>query len=122
MVSDYLTPAVCAAFCSSVDDAVYFGVQDGRKCFCGDAFGKHGVSSECDDPCMGDESQVCGAENVNSVYALGLMGDADFTVPFEGVWDIPDEEDKVCGHGGRCGCFLDSPPKSLLKGIDTKDR
>ncbi|CAM9947160.1 unnamed protein product, partial [Ectocarpus sp. 4 AP-2014] len=66
VVSSYLTPAACAAYCSSVEGATYIGVQSGRKCFCGDSFGKHGQSTLCSEPCYGDEDQVCGAHNVNS--------------------------------------------------------
>ncbi|CAN0533611.1 unnamed protein product, partial [Ectocarpus sp. 12 AP-2014] len=79
VVSSYLTPAACAAYCSSVEGATYIGVQSGRKCFCGDSFGKYGPSTLCSEPCYGDEDQVCGAQNVNSVYALLPEDEADRT-------------------------------------------
>lgn len=115
-VSSYLTPAACAVHCSSVDGATYFGVQSGRKCFCGDSYGKHGVSTKCDKPCTGDGQQVCGAHNVNSVYTL--LAPEDF-VPLESAQD---NESPSCPNGGHCGCFVDSPPKSLLKNLTMKDR
>lgn len=116
MVSDYLTPAVCAAYCSSVEGATFFGVQAARKCFCGDTHGKYGVSSICADPCTGDGDQVCGGLNTNSVYTL---------LPLEGAetGELSDvSKEGVCsGDGGYCGCYVDAPRQALLKGGVTLD-
>lgn len=114
-----MTPAACAAYCSSVENARYFGVQDGHKCFCGDSYGKHGVSSDCGDPCTGDEDQVCGAKNVNSVYTLLP---ADETSPAVDVVEGNDDQRVCTEDGGYCGCYADISTGSLLKGIDILDR
>ncbi|CAN0484313.1 unnamed protein product, partial [Ectocarpus sp. 12 AP-2014] len=117
VVSFYLTPAACAAYCSSVEGATYIGVQSGRKCFCGDSFGKHGQSTLCSEPCYGDEDQVCGAHNVNSVYALLPEDEVDRSPLNAGVQD----QEAVCG-GERCGCFLnESMGDSLLSGGNNID-
>eukprot|EP00752_Nemacystus_decipiens_P008859 g7905.t1 len=114
VVSDVLTPAACAAYCSSVEGANYFGVQAGRKCFCGDSFGRHGESTLCAEPCSGDEDQVCGAHNVNSVYTF---------LPLDEVKRHPSDaalgdQQAVCGEDGRCGCFLNESleGRSLMRG------
>jgi len=102
-VSKYLTPAVCAARCSYVEGATYIGVQAGRKCFCGNSFGRHGESNLCAEPCDGDEDQVCGAHNVNSIYTFLPPGEVDLS-PFNQA--ASDDQEHVCEEG-RCGCFLD---------------
>ncbi|CAM9354384.1 unnamed protein product, partial [Hapterophycus canaliculatus] len=109
---DYLTPAACAAFCSTVDGATYVGVQYGYKCFCGDSFGRHGESTLCSDSCYGDADQVCGAKNVNSVYTLLPEDDVDYS-PLDATRK---DQEPVCS-GGRCGCFVNgSLGRPLLKG------
>lgn len=114
-----MTPAACAVYCSTVENAAYFGVQDARKCFCGDSYGKHGVSSACNDPCTGDSDQVCGSKNVNSVYTL-LPGD-EASPPVEVVEG--NDAQRICPEeGGYCGCYADISTGSLLKGIDILDR
>ncbi|CAM9665667.1 unnamed protein product [Pylaiella littoralis] len=119
-VSSHLTPAVCAAFCSSVDGATYIGVQAGHKCYCGDSFGKHGESKLCAQPCYGDEDQVCGARNVNSVYTFLPAEEVDLS-PFDKNLE---DEGQICA-GESCGCFLNESlgEESLLRGgskVDSK--
>lgn len=117
-MSKYLTPAVCAARCSYVEGATYIGVQAGRKCFCGDSYGRHGESDLCAEPCYGDEDQVCGAHNVNSIYTFLPPGEVDLS-PFNQA--ISDQE-YVCEEG-RCGCFLNSMgEESLLSGGTEVDK
>lgn len=94
------------------------GVQDGRKCFCGDSFGKHGESILCNEPCYGDADQVCGAKNVNSVYTLLEEGEVD-----QSLFDVAFEEQAPVCSGGSCGCFVNSGLGGpLLKGGKEADR
>lgn len=101
-----------------MDGAKYFGVQASRKCFCGTSYGKHGESSECTAPCSGDEDQVCGAVNVNSVYTLLAPEDVE-PAEVEAA-----DMDSTCENNGYCGCFVDSTDKPLLTegGLDFFDR
>ncbi|CAM9623568.1 unnamed protein product, partial [Scytosiphon promiscuus] len=111
-VSDYLTPATCAAYCSTVEGATYIGVQDGRKCYCGDSFGSHGESTLCNEPCYGDADQVCGAKNVNSVYTFLEKRDVD-----QSPFDVAREEQEPVCSRGSCGCFVNGDlGRPLLKG------
>jgi hypothetical protein len=60
-----MTPVACAAQCAGFK---FFGVQAGYACFCGDDYGKHGPApeSDCNMPCTGDGSIMCGGAGRNS--------------------------------------------------------
>lgn len=65
-----MTLESCAAFCASFP---YFGVEYGRECFCGsDPVAAGGVLaasvSQCNMPCAGNGTEICGAGNRLSVY------------------------------------------------------
>ena len=73
-----MTPQLCSTLCGS--DYKYFGVQWTYECFCGNAYGSLGnaTDSDCNTPCSGDSSTMCGGENRNSIYAqpASMGGDA----------------------------------------------
>ena len=51
---------------------VYFGVQTSSYCYCGVAYGRYRLAEEieCDMPCYGDNTQICGGLNRNSVWKI----------------------------------------------------
>jgi hypothetical protein len=62
------SPAACGEKCAAYE---YFGLQDGDNCFCGNSYGsqgKAGAESECNMPCPGNKSVMCGAAQRNSIY------------------------------------------------------
>lgn len=132
-VSDYLTPAVCAAYCSHVEGALFFGVQNGRKCFCGASYGRHGVaalSTACNTPCGGDDTQVCGGFSINSVYALSVPEDRYPGVDIQPTISptpsahaiVAKEEQEEAEKGFYRGCFSDPPEAPILDGAKLVDR
>ena len=48
------------------------GLQAHDQCYCGNSYGKLGVSEDkdCDLPCSGNPKQICGGYFLNSVYAI----------------------------------------------------
>jgi hypothetical protein len=54
----------------------YFGLQDGRECFCGDSYARYGraYSRDCNKKCKGDSREICGSGWRNSVYKTGMKG------------------------------------------------
>jgi hypothetical protein len=65
-----MTPVACAAQCTGFK---FFGVQDGFSCFCGDDYGKKygpAPESDCNVPCTGDSSIMCGGGRRNSIYTI----------------------------------------------------
>ncbi|EPE28663.1 Quinoprotein alcohol dehydrogenase-like protein [Glarea lozoyensis ATCC 20868] len=66
--SDTLTVAACAASCSSF---MYFGVEYGRECWCGNNFGTGALltkDTDCSMTCAGDKNTYCGNGNRLNVY------------------------------------------------------
>jgi hypothetical protein len=66
---DVMTPALCSAICTGFK---FFGVQDTNNCFCGNDYGNQGGKApedDCDSPCSGDSSAMCGGPFRNSIYA-----------------------------------------------------
>jgi hypothetical protein len=65
-----MTPAACAAQCTGFK---FFGVQNWFVCFCGDDnYGKYGPApeSDCNMPCSGNSSIMCGGGARNSIYTI----------------------------------------------------
>jgi len=53
---------------------VYFGVQNGDACYCGNDNSRFlpVPASECDQPCTGDRNQICGSSWRLSVYESNI--------------------------------------------------
>ena len=63
----------CNAYCKGYK---YYGVQDGKQCFCSNSYGSQGKASEsdCDFKCTGNSNEICGGGSKgarNSVFARG---------------------------------------------------
>lgn len=57
-----MTPAFCAEVCG-LSNYLYFGVEYGNECWCDNSIPSRAVltdPSECNFPCAGDSSQMCG--------------------------------------------------------------
>lgn len=37
-------------------------------CYCGNGYGRHGMSEDCNVACLGDDNQMCGGFSSNDVY------------------------------------------------------
>ena len=62
-----MTPQLCQRLCTGYH---YAGVQWYSECWCGDILSRFDLrpDSECDTPCSGDSSQMCGGSWHNSIY------------------------------------------------------
>jgi len=63
-----MTLEKCAAFCSTYK---YFGTQWNRECWCGDTLTAGSVAaplSDCNYPCTGDATEMCGGSRRLSLY------------------------------------------------------
>ena len=62
-LSDRTCALACAAF-------TFYAMRGGDECVCGDSFGRYGAvnDTECDVPCSGEASRLCGGLNRTSIY------------------------------------------------------
>jgi len=69
-----MTPTVCFEFCRTVADMVYFGIADGQTCYCAPYYKPEpSDDATCNQPCAGDESQMCGnMKGKSSVFEMHL--------------------------------------------------
>ena len=71
--ADTMTLESCQSFCADADFE-YFGVEYARECYCGNSFNPGSVpapDTDCNFPCAGDASELCGAGNRLSIYSKG---------------------------------------------------
>lgn len=64
-----MTSARCIAVCRSQRYA-YAGTQYATYCFCGNKYGRSGGASNCNTPCGGNPTEMCGGGWANSVYSV----------------------------------------------------
>ncbi len=107
---DGMTAANCAANCAGF---AYFGTQWGRECYCGNTAPEDQTAeSDCNMPCDGDATQMCGAGMRLSVY-----GPVSTTTPT----DPPAESGNptTVGEFTYQGCYADSIAQRVLSGSTT---
>ena len=67
-----MTNEMCQCHCLSEGKALA-GTQNFHICYCGDVVPpEQKPEAECDMPCKGNSSQICGGYFRNSVYGTGL--------------------------------------------------
>jgi len=91
MTPEGMTLEKCVEFCRS-KQFLYAGVQLGEACYCGNSYGRHGLSENCDIPCRGDPSKqtMCGGTSSNTILHTGIFS--------------PDQV---------LGCYGDNPDRDL---------
>jgi len=77
-----MTPSVCFDFCRTMPDMNFFGLIDGRTCYCEHYYMTSTGEGTCDLPCEGDSASICGGSDMSSLYQMhacegGLAADAD---------------------------------------------
>lgn len=64
------TPQRCVGSC--LEKGFRFaGIQYSESCLCGNSYGKYGTATNCNMKCTGDNGQICGGINANSIYTTG---------------------------------------------------
>lgn len=68
--SDEMTYYQCITSCGS-QGFVYAGLEYGRECYCGNLIegGTIADDSECNIPCAGDNSEICGGSNRLTIFS-----------------------------------------------------
>lgn len=67
---------VCFSFCRTVPDMAFFGIQNGRNCYCAPFFkAMEGDDSQCDAVCEGAPGQACGSKTKSTIFEMHECAD-----------------------------------------------
>lgn len=69
LADDTMTVHVCLNACLHVNDS-YAGLEYGRECWCGSELQKPDTSNDCNMPCLGNSTEICGGNWALSLYHL----------------------------------------------------
>jgi len=68
-----MTPDVCFSFCRTVPEMTFFGIRNGRDCYCTPFYRSvEGDDSMCDVVCDGDGTRMCGNKNKSSIFGMHM--------------------------------------------------
>jgi len=68
-----MTQKVCFEFCRTVPNMGFFGIVNGRGCYCTPFYKPMESSSEeCDSVCEGDTTLMCGGKSKSSVFSMHM--------------------------------------------------
>jgi hypothetical protein len=68
-----MTQKVCFEFCRTVPNMGFFGIVNGRGCYCTPYFqAMESDSSQCDAVCEGDTTLMCGGKSKSSVFSMHM--------------------------------------------------
>lgn len=71
-----MTPTVCFEFCRSLPDMVFFGINNGRSCYCTPYYQPGpGDDKKCDVGCEGDSTTMCGNVEKSTIFEMHLCAD-----------------------------------------------
>eukprot|EP00747_Dinoflagellata_sp_TGD_P159608 gnl/TRDRNA2_/TRDRNA2_177906_c5_seq1.p1 gnl/TRDRNA2_/TRDRNA2_177906_c5~~gnl/TRDRNA2_/TRDRNA2_177906_c5_seq1.p1 ORF type:complete len:491 (+),score=154.88 gnl/TRDRNA2_/TRDRNA2_177906_c5_seq1:84-1556(+) len=66
-----ISPRECFEFCRTVPDMLFFGLINGRDCYCSPFYNMMaGDSSECDKTCEGEPTLMCGGKKKSSIFSM----------------------------------------------------
>merc|ERR1719253_222642 len=73
-----MTPKVCFEFCRMVPKMNFFGIVNGRKCYCAPYYkAMAGDSSMCDAVCPGDPTNMCGGKSKSQIFEMHMCNSAE---------------------------------------------
>jgi len=73
-----MTHAVCFEFCRGLESMVFFGINNGRDCYCTPYYkAMASDDSTCDATCEGDSSSICGSAKKSTVFSMHSCDDTD---------------------------------------------
>jgi len=76
--AEQMTHEVCFEFCRSVPQMNFFGITNGRDCYCAPYYQQAaGDSSDCDAVCDGNPSMMCGGKTKSSIFEMHACNDAE---------------------------------------------
>mmetsp|Transcript_116283 Transcript_116283/g.205621 ORF Transcript_116283/g.205621 Transcript_116283/m.205621 type:complete len:492 (-) Transcript_116283:94-1569(-) len=71
-----MTPDVCFDFCRVQKHMSFFGIQNGRTCYCAPFVeAMSGDDAVCDAPCEGDAGVICGSKSKSTAFEMHSCDD-----------------------------------------------
>lgn len=68
-----MTPTVCFDFCRTIPNMLFFGITNGRECYCGPYYqAMASDSTQCDAVCEGETTQMCGGKSKSTVWEMHM--------------------------------------------------
>jgi hypothetical protein len=86
-----MTHDVCFDFCRTIPDMLFFGISNGRDCYCTPYYkAMASDSSSCDATCPGQSSLMCGGKSKNSMFSMHMCAttEEDLTTQEENTKDL----------------------------------
>jgi hypothetical protein len=72
-----MTPEVCFKYCRTLPNMGFFGIVNGRNCYCSPYFQQMASdSSRCDSVCDGNHGLICGGKSKSSIFAMHCCASA----------------------------------------------
>jgi len=116
-----MTPWVCFNFCRTVPDMNYFGLKNGRDCYCMHYYKPMTGEGVCDLPCEGDSSKTCGGKGMSSLYQMHEC-EGQFAAKWNqfdsDVWDFEDEIDDAAYLSDEAHWWLYDPGYYMVESVD----
>jgi hypothetical protein len=114
-----MTPTVCFEFCRTLPDMVFFGISNGQTCYCTPYYQpKPGDASQCNQPCPGDNTIMCGnMKGKSSIYEMHLCNDVaeDLMTTMEAAKDAMDYYFETALLAKEIGDKMTASGKALQK-------
>jgi hypothetical protein len=96
-----MTPKVCFEFCRTVPKMNFFGIVNGRKCYCAPYYkAMAGDSSNCDAVCPGQPTLMCGGKSKSQIFEMHMCNSAEEDLAFsaERASDLAAKMDKKASN------------------------
>jgi hypothetical protein len=99
-----MTPGVCFNYCRSFEGFNYFGLLNGRECYCMPYYKAKagGEDQGCDAPCDGDNTQMCGGKDKSDIYEMHYCNDTGEDL-FQTLSDLRVFHSELKNYGSNLG-------------------
>merc|ERR1719375_2250959 len=73
-----MTQKVCFEFCRTIPNMGFFGIVNGRGCYCTPYFeAMASDSSQCDAVCEGEKTLMCGGKSKSSIFTMHMCASTE---------------------------------------------
>jgi hypothetical protein len=99
-----MTQKVCFEFCRTVPEMLFFGIVNGRNCYCAPYFKPMaGDSSDCDAVCEGEPAAMCGGKTKSSIFGMHMCAstESDLAEAASKAGDLSAELEEKAADGAK---------------------